>query len=137
VLFSSDAWVHVVSTVGLANARSVLDEADVEVGTGCSRAGTVNLVVATNALPSAEGRLQAVAIAASAKTAAFRDHGVRSRKSDRPADVTGTDCLVVAASGEVKEDRCGLHTALGEMIGRAVYSSVAQGIEACSKASSG
>ncbi|MDR4495598.1 MAG: adenosylcobinamide amidohydrolase [Nitrospirales bacterium] len=136
VLFSADAWVHVVATIGLANARSVLDEADVELGAGCSRAGTVNLVVATNALPLLEGRLQAVAIAASAKTAAFRDHGVRSRKSHRSADVTGTDCIVVAASGEVMEDHCGLHTVLGEMIGRAVYASVTQGIEACSKACS-
>ncbi len=135
-LWASGAWVHVVGTVGLANARSVLDEADVALEVECVKPGTVNLVVATNALPSLEGRIQAVAIAASAKTAAFRDHGVRSQKSDHPADVTGTDCLVVAANGEIKEDRCGLHTVLGEMIGRAVYSSVSQGIEACFKASS-
>jgi len=54
--------------------------------------------------------------------------GVKSRKSDRPADLTGTDCLVVRASGEIAEDQCGLHTVLGEMIGRAVYTSVAKGI---------
>ncbi len=127
-LISSGAWVHAVATVGLSNARSVLDDADVELGYRCGSAGTVNLVVATNALPTIGGRIQAIHLAASAKAAAFRDASVRSRKSDRPADLTGTDCLVVGASGEIEEDQCGLHTVLGEMIGRAVYTSVAQGI---------
>lgn len=128
---SSGAWVHVVGTVGLSNARSVLDEADVELGYRCGSSGTVNLVVATNALPGIAGRIQAIHIAASAKAAAFRDNGVTSRKSNRPADLTGTDCLVVGASGEIEEDHCGLHTVLGEMIGRTVYASVSQGIAEC------
>ena len=51
-----------------------------------------------------------------------------SRKSDRPADLTGTDCLVVGGSGEIEEDQCGLHTVLGELIGRAVYMAVSRGI---------
>jgi len=120
--------VHAVATVGLTNVRSVLDAADVELGYRCSSPETVNLVVGTNALLTIGGRLEAIHIAASAKAAAFRDAGVKSRKSDRPADLTGTDCLVVRASGEIAEDQCGLHTVLGEMIGRAVYTSVAKGI---------
>jgi iron complex transport system ATP-binding protein len=127
-LMSSGAWVHAVATVGLTNARSVLDEADVALGSRCSSAGTVNLVVAMNALPTIGGRLEAIHIATSAKAAAFRDGRVQSRKSDRPADLTGTDCLVVGASGEIAEDQCGLHTVLGEMIGRAVYTTVTEGI---------
>ncbi|GJL70172.1 MAG: hypothetical protein NPIRA06_28070 [Nitrospirales bacterium] len=127
-LNSSGAWVHVLVTVGLSNARSVLDNADVGLGYRCDSVGTVNVVMATNALPTIAGRIQAVHIASSAKAAAFRDNGVTSRKSDRPADLTGTDCLVVGASGEIEEDHCGLHTVLGEMMGRAVYASVAQGI---------
>jgi adenosylcobinamide amidohydrolase len=127
-LVSSGAWVHAVATIGLANARSVLDDADVELGDRCGSAGTVNLVVATNALPTIEGRIQAIHIASAAKAAAFRDTRSMSRKSDRPADLTGTDCIVVGASGEIKEDQCGLHTVLGEMIGRAVYRVVSRGI---------
>jgi len=127
-LTSSGAWVHVVATVGLSNARSVRDDADVELGCRCGSTGTVNLVVATNALPTISGRLEAIHIAAAAKTAAFRDARVISTKSGRQADVTGTDCLVVASSGEVEEDHCGLHTILGEMIGRAVYKTVFSGI---------
>ena len=69
-----------------------------------------------------------VHIASSAKAAAFRDNAVTSRKSDRPAELTGTDCLVVGASGEIEIDHCGLHTVLGEMMGRAVYTSVSRGI---------
>lgn len=127
-LMSSGAWVHAVATVGLSNARSVLDDADVTLGYRCSSVGTVNLVVATNALPTISGRLEAIHIAASAKAAAFRDAGRMSRKSDRPADLTGTDCVVVGACGEIKEDQCGLHTVLGQMIGRAVYRVVSRGI---------
>ena len=127
-LHSSGVWVHALVTVGLSNARSVLDEADVEPGYRCESAGTVNIVVATNALPSIAGRIQALHIAASAKTAAFRDYGVISCKSDRPADLTGTDCVVVGASGDIQEEHCGLHTVLGEMIGRAVHTSVFRGI---------
>lgn len=132
-VISSGAWVHVVGTVGLSNARSVLDDADVELGYRCGSSGTVNLVVTTNALPTISGRIQAIHIAASAKAAAFRDTGVTSRKSDRPADLTGTDCLVVGASGEIEEDQCGLHTVLGEMIGRAVYTVVSRGIAGLSR----
>ena len=127
-LISSGAWVHAVATVGLSNARSVLDDADVELGFRCGSAGTVNLVVATNALPTISGRTQAVHIAASAKAAAFRDTNRMSQKSDYPADLTGTDCIVVGGSGEIAEDQCGLHTVLGEMIGRSVYAVVSRGI---------
>ena len=127
-LNSSGAWVHVLVTVGLSNARSVLDDADVELGYRGDSVGTVNVVMATNALPTMAGRIQAVHIASSAKAAAFRDNGVTSRKSDRPADLTGTDCLVVGASGEIVVDHCGLHTVLGEMMGRAVHTSVSEGI---------
>lgn len=127
-LVSSGAWVHAVATVGLSNARSVLDDADVELGFRCRSAGTVNLVVATNALPTIDGRIQAIHIAASAKAAAFRDTSSMSRKSDRPADLTGTDCVVVGASGEIEENQCGLHTVLGELIGRTVYMAVSRGI---------
>ena len=127
-LISSEAWVHAVATVGLSNARSVLDDADLDLGYRCGSAGTVHLVVVTNGLPTIGGRIQAIHIAASAKAAAFRDTRVMSRKSDRPADLTGTDCLVVGGSGEIEEDQCGLHTVLGEMIGRAVYMAVSRGI---------
>ena len=127
-LISSEAWVHAVATVGLSNARSVLDDADVDLGYRGGSAGTVNLVVATNGLPTIGGRIQAIHIAASAKAAAFRDTRVMSRKSDRPADLTGTDCLVVGGSGEIEEDQCGLRTVLGELIGRAVYMAVSRGI---------
>ncbi len=130
-LYASGAWVHVLVTVGLSNARSVLDDADVELGNQCRSSGTVNVVVATNALPGIGGRIEAIHIASSAKTAAFRDSGVTSRKSNHPADLTGTDCLVVGASGEIEEDHCGLHTILGEMIGRTVYTCVSQGIAEC------
>lgn len=123
-----DLWVHAVATVGLTNARSVLDAPDVPLGARCARFGTINLVVATNALPGDAGRFQALQVAAAAKATALFGAGVRSAKSSLPAALTGTDCIVVASSGFIKEDACGLHTVIGSLIGRSVHDAVSRGI---------
>lgn len=123
VAVAGTLWVHAIATVGLTNARSVLDDPDVALS-----GGTINLILATNALPHDAGRFQAIHVAAAAKAAAIRDARVRSKKSDRPADLTGTDCIVVASSGEIPENHCGLHTPTGSLIGRAVHDVVSRGI---------
>ncbi len=89
-------------TVGLSNARSVLDDADVELGYRCGSSGTVNLVVATNALPTIRGRVRGDPHRRLGESRRISGTGATSRKTDRPADLTGTDCLVVGASGEVE-----------------------------------
>jgi adenosylcobinamide amidohydrolase len=127
-LASGSLWVHAVATVGLTNARSVLDAADRPLGYRCRENGTINLVLASNALPGDAGRFQAIHVAAAAKATALFDAGVTSRKSDLPAALTGTDCIVAASSGEIDEDHCGLHTVIGELIGRSVYDVVTRGV---------
>lgn len=118
-------WVDATATVGLTNARSVRDVNDV---TGPRSPGTINLVVATNGLPTMAGRLEALHVAAAAKTAALRDAGIVSAKSRAPADITGTDVIVVGSDGTIAADHCGLHTPLGSLIGRAVHDVVTRGI---------
>ncbi len=121
-------WVHAIATVGLTNARAIGDSADVDFPKGCLPAGTINLWVATNALPDLSGRIEAVHTATAAKVAAVRDAGVLSKKTGLPAAGTGTDCIAIAASGELSENHAGMHTALGELIGKAVYQVIKSGV---------
>jgi adenosylcobinamide amidohydrolase len=121
-------WVHGIATVGLANARAVGDPADVPLLTTPTQTGTINLVLACNALPDISGKIEAVHIATMAKAEALREAGVVSAKSGRPATGTGTDCIVVAGSGEIDENYCGMHTVLGELIGKVVHQAISQAI---------
>ncbi len=113
-------WVHAIATSGLHNLRAVGDPADAPQNSTPQTPGTINLILATNALPRIEGMIEAVHTATMAKTAALIEAGKISPRSGRPATGTGTDCIAVAASGERDETYCGMHTVLGELIGKAV-----------------
>ena len=123
-LSKGPVWVHAVATLGLQNARSAGDEADVENGEVKNHSGTINLMVVTNALPHLTGRVEGHHIASMAKTQALLESGEKSKKSGRPATGTGTDCIVVASCGEVKENYCGMHTVPGELIGKTVFKTI-------------
>ncbi len=120
--------VRAIATVGLENTRTVGDSADVGPYTQDDHYGTINLVVACNALPDLQGMAEAIQVATMAKTKAMLDAGVVSRKSGHPATGTGTDCVVIAASGELKENYCGMHTPLGQLIGETVYQAIRKAI---------
>ncbi len=120
-------WVHAIATIGLNNARSVGDSADVD--QTIHKPGTINLIVSCNALPFVSGLVEAIHVATMAKTSAMIEAGVKSKKSKQPATGTGTDCIVVTGSGEVQENNCGMHTVLGEMIGKAVKEIIKKGIQ--------
>jgi adenosylcobinamide amidohydrolase len=128
VLTRGPLWVHGIATLGLANARAVGDPADVPLQTIPNQPGTINLVLACNALPDIVGKVEAIHIATMAKAEALQEAGVMSAKSGRPATGTGTDCIVVAGSGELNENYCGMHTVLGELIGKVVYQVITQAI---------
>ncbi|MEL7097482.1 MAG: adenosylcobinamide amidohydrolase [Pseudomonadota bacterium] len=120
-----DTTVRAVATVGLSNAEAV--------GTRLDRSGknwdapglgTINVAVETGAALSDAAMIEALSIAAQARTAAVIEGG-----HSLPTGVatgTGTDCIAVAAPpGDVAY--AGLHTDLGLAIGRAVKTAVAQG----------
>jgi len=121
--------VQAVCTVGLDNARTVGEEADVEKTCELDPHGTINIILVTNALPDLSGQLEAIQVATMAKTRALMELGVKSRKSGTPATGTGTDCIVLASSGELKQNFCGMHTRIGELIGQTVYQAVKEGVE--------
>ncbi len=112
-----------LTTVGLSNGERV----------GARRparalVGTINTLVHVSR-PLTDGALvEAISIAAEARTAAI----IESRRpQDEPAITgTGTDCIVVAAPcAREPEPWAGLHTAVGEAIGRAVYDATREGAE--------
>ncbi len=127
LLEKNGLWVFAIATAGLSNARSVGDRADVE--RASSQAGTINLILICNALPKLEGQLEAVHVASMAKTKAIMEAGIKSKKSNQPATGTGTDCIVLASSGEIHENFCGMHTVMGELIGEAVQQVIQAAVE--------
>jgi adenosylcobinamide amidohydrolase len=110
-----------VATVGLSNAERV--------GTRMDRSaqdwGTINIAVATSCGMTDSARIEALSIAAQARTAAVMDAGLMLPAGR--ATGTGTDCIAIAAP-DGPERYAGLHTALGEAVGAAVLGAVSAGV---------
>ena len=121
--------VRCISTVGLTNALRVGDPPAREM----LRLGTINLLCAISIPLSEEAHLEALSIAAEARTAAVLNAHLPSTESGHLATGTGTDCIVVSAPASGFENNltyyAGKHTPLGSLIGRAVYDSVQLGVE--------
>jgi adenosylcobinamide amidohydrolase len=79
-----------------------------------------------------EGALvEALAIAAEARTLAILEASLPSRVSGLPATGTGTDCIVVSAAHEGEPAAyAGKHTVVGHLVGLAVTEAVRRGVEA-------
>jgi len=115
-----------LATVGLGNALAAGDPPGVS-----GHIGTINLICHVSTALSEGALIEALAIAAEARTAAVLASGVRSRMSEAPATGTGTDCIVVAAP-EARRGAAyaGKHTVIGHLVGAAVREAVARGAAA-------
>lgn len=115
-----DISAQCVVTVGLSNAERVghrVDRSQMDWG-------TINIAVALQSGLSQTGLIEALSIAAQARTAAIIELGL-----ELPTGIatgTGTDCIAVAAPTDVT-DYAGLHTQIGEAIGRAAYDATLEG----------
>jgi adenosylcobinamide amidohydrolase len=112
-----------LATVGLSNGERV--------GTRCAEPvwvpGTINLLVHVSEPLSEAAFVETVSIVAQARTAAVLDAGVV--RAGLAVTGTGTDCIAVAAPSTGEGARfAGLHTAVGEAVGRAVYRAMEEGI---------
>lgn len=109
-----------LATVGLSNAERV--------GTriaSMATLGTINIAVELSAGLTDAALIEALSIATQARTTAVIDHG--PDLACGRATGTGTDCVVIAApNGETPH--AGLHTDIGEAIGRAVLGAVSEGV---------
>lgn len=116
--------VRCIATVGISNALAIGDPPAVGDGQG-----TVNLLCHVSVPLSRGAMVEAVSLAAEARTAAFMDSLVTSPWSGRPATGTGTDCIVVVSPlGRPGEKYAGKHTPIGSLIGQAVKGAVMRGI---------
>ncbi len=115
-----------VVTVGMGNALCIGDEPGAS-----GRIGTINILCRTSLPLSAEAGMEAMSLVTEARTAAVLDSGVLSRRSARPATGTGTDCIAVASPlARAGQRYAGKHTALGHVVGAAVFEAVAQSLAA-------
>lgn len=122
-----------VATVGLGNALAAGDPTTPAPARAI--AGTINVLCAVSVALSEEALLEALALAAEARTAALLGAAIPSVVSGRPASGTGTDCIVIAApvgGAQGSAPPCafaGKHTACGSAIGAAVHAAVARGVQ--------
>jgi adenosylcobinamide amidohydrolase len=111
-----------LATVGLSNAERIGSRMPVT----AAPTGTINLLAVTDTALTDTAMIEALSIAAQARTAAVMDAAL-----DLPtgrATGTGTDCIVLACPpGDT--GYAGLHTDVGEAIGRAVYRAVVAGAQ--------
>lgn len=119
---ASSEDVHAVAlvTAGLSNAVRVGDTPGPLAGWG-----TINVACRVSAPLAPTALIEALAVAVEARTAAVIEARVGSRRSAGIATGTGTDCVAVmapeAASGRETAPYAGKHTAIGHVIGDAVF----------------
>ncbi|MDM8167037.1 adenosylcobinamide amidohydrolase [Roseovarius sp.] len=109
-----------VATVGLSNAERVGHRIDY---TGRDW-GTINVALRLNQGLTETALFEAMSIAVEARTAAVIEADMTLGTG--PATGTGTDCVAVAAPPGAHR-YAGLHTGIGEAVGRAVYDAVLEG----------
>ena len=92
--------------------------------------GTINLLVRLSTPLSPAAMVEAISIAAEARTAAVTAAGWPSRRSGNIATGTGTDCIAIAAPVEGSaQPWCGKHTAEGSAIGQATLAVIDTGVQ--------
>lgn len=125
-------WVECFCTVGVTNAvRAGESPLSTNPMDGRQEAGTINIILVTNATLTMTALVGAVQVATESKTGTLIKNRVpsRSRKTSL-ATGTGTDAVVVASSleGVHKVPYSGTHTEMGTLIGRVVTRCVQKGL---------
>jgi adenosylcobinamide amidohydrolase len=125
-----DATSRCIATVGLGNALRAGDPRG-----PAARIGTINLLCHVDVPLTDEAILEAMSIAAEARTAAILEARVASRRSGLPATGTGTDCIALASPLPSRgrggaAPYAGKHTRVGYLVGAAVIEAVSLGARA-------
>jgi adenosylcobinamide amidohydrolase len=112
-----------LATVGLSNGERAGERQ-----TEKPRMGTINTLLHVDKALAPSAFIELVSIVAMARTAAIMDSG--AQRNGVAITGTGTDCIVVAAPLSEPETRyAGMHTAIGEAAGGAVYEAIRKGVE--------
>ncbi|HJR76151.1 MAG TPA: adenosylcobinamide amidohydrolase [Nitrospiraceae bacterium] len=118
-------WVEGFFTVGVTNAVRA-GEPTVELRT--SPAGTINIILVTNAALSISAMVTLVQVITESKTASLLAQNIPSQSGRPGATGTGTDAVVVASGDEGRLRYSGTHTKIGELAGRLVMKGVTRGL---------
>jgi adenosylcobinamide amidohydrolase len=119
---AGSATARAVATVGLSNGEHIgarLDHSGKDWG-------TINVAVQTDVALTQAALIEMMAIATQARTVAVME--VNHQLPTGIATGTGTDCIAVAAP-EGSSPFAGMHTELGEAVGRAVFTAVLDGAQ--------
>ena len=123
---SDSLWVEGFFTVGVTNA--------VRAGEVASRlraapaAGTINMILATNAALSTSAMVTLVQVATESKTAVLLAQGIKTWTGQPGATGTGTDAVVVVGGDGPAMRYSGTHTKIGEMVGSLVSDGIVRGL---------
>lgn len=127
---SQGVEISAMVTAGISNARCAGDRADWRsFQTDAHPAGTINIIILTNATMSHAAMVESVMLATEAKTVAMRKLGVKSPVSGAIATGTGTDAIAVAngfGSGTIRY--CGKHVIFGEMLASVVIEAITESL---------
>lgn len=131
-------WVEGFVTVGVSNAvRAGEPPPPGDSGRAGNSAGTINVVLVTNARLAVSALVGLVQVATEAKTAALWARSVPSRTGRGSATGTGTDAVAVASGSGPRVRYSGTHTELGAMVGRLVFQGVTRGLQRWARWSAG
>ena len=120
-------WLEAFVTVGASNAVRAGERPRVT-RVAASQAGTINIILVTNARLASAAMVGVVQVATESKTAALLAQNVRSWTGRRGATGTGTDAIVVAGGEGPPLRYSGTHTEFGAMVGRLVFRGVTAGL---------
>lgn len=122
-----DVTVEVLTTVGLTNGERIGQRARDPAAPARAPIGTINTLVHVSRRLTRGAMIEASSLATQARTLAVIEAGVT--REGVVVTGTGTDCIVLACPtvGDV-DPHAGLHTAVGEAIGRAVLDATRDGI---------
>lgn len=124
-----DLWVEAFLTVGVTNAVRVGDAASAAAGrTKAVPAGTINIILVTNARLEHRAMVEAVQVVTESKTATVLAEQVPTSKGRPGATGTGTDAIAIVSGDGPPLRYCGTHTKMGELIGRAICAGVKEGL---------
>jgi adenosylcobinamide hydrolase len=118
-------WVEGFFTVGVTNAVRA-GEPTGERPT--SSAGTINIILVTNAALSTSAMVTLVQVITESKTASLLAQNVPSHSGRPGATGTGTDAVVIASGDDGRLRYSGTHTKIGELAGRLVMKGVTRGL---------
>lgn len=123
-----DLWVEGFFTVGVTNAVRVGESIDATPYTDPQQAGTINVVLLTNAALTVSAMVTAVQVATESKAAVLLANRIPSWTGRSEATGTGTDAVVIVNGKGPLIRYSGTHTRIGELIGRLVSHGIESGL---------